>query len=273
MKQRLITGFCLAVMTTALIWIGGIPLSLALMGIVAVSMYEEFHVLNVSGHHPVAWPTWLGLLIGLPLTMIFGVKMVIPALMAIALVTLLCVLYRKEPKLDELLSSMLPMTTVMLPGLCLLSLLAIEPAQVQRTYETLVITVPCIGDVAAYAIGSTVRGPKLCPAVSPNKTISGSIAGLLASIITGVTVCGLARAMCAAEVLPLLPLWWHGLLLGLLGGVAGQLGDLCFSLIKRHCGIKDYSNIFPGHGGMLDRMDSILFMAIVVFCYRLITVL
>ena len=70
-----------------------------------------------------------------------------------------------------------------------------------------------------------------------------------------------------------LPEWWHYVLLGLIGGVAGQLGDLFASLIKRHCGIKDFSNLFPGHGGMLDRLDSVLFMAIIIFCYRMLTVL
>ena len=59
-------------------------------------------------------------------------------------------------------------------------------------------------------------------------------------------------------------------LLGLVGGVAGQMGDLFASLVKRHCGIKDFSNLFPGHGGMLDRLDSILFMAVVMICYRLL---
>ena len=60
------------------------------------------------------------------------------------------------------------------------------------------------------------------------------------------------------------------LVCALVGGVAGQMGDLFASLVKRHCGIKDFSNLFPGHGGMLDRLDSILFMAVVMICYRLL---
>jgi len=61
------------------------------------------------------------------------------------------------------------------------------------------------------------------------------------------------------------------LVIGLVGGIAAQVGDLFASLIKRHCGIKDYGHIFPGHGGMLDRMDSILFTSVVVYCYWMLT--
>jgi phosphatidate cytidylyltransferase len=57
---------------------------------------------------------------------------------------------------------------------------------------------------------------------------------------------------------------------GLIGGIAGQMGDLFASLVKRHCKVKDYGTIFPGHGGMMDRLDSVFFVAIVVYCYRVI---
>ena len=58
-------------------------------------------------------------------------------------------------------------------------------------------------------------------------------------------------------------------LLGLIGGFTGQMGDLFASLVKRHCGLKDFSSVFPGHGGVLDRLDSVLFMSVLMYCFRL----
>ena len=91
---------------------------------------------------------------------------------------------------------------------------------------------------------------------------------MLAAVLVGL----IAHGVCGADIQPMLPRWWEYALMGLLGGVAGQMGDLFASMVKRHCGIKDFSNLFPGHGGMLDRLDSILFMAVVVFCFRLLII-
>jgi len=131
----------------------------------------------------------------------------------------------------------------------------------------LTFSVPLLGDVMALYVGSAVGGPKFCPAVSPKKTIAGSIGGLAGSVMAAMIVFGLSHVFCDAPTLAKLPVWWHYPLLGLLGGIAGQIGDLFASLVKRHSGIKDFSNLFPGHGGMLDRLDSVLFMAVLMYCY------
>ncbi len=273
MKQRVLTGLLLAAVTLTLLWIGGAMLGIAIASTICLGIYEEYHVLRAAGHRCVSWPTWAGMALSIPMLLTTGAHMVTPLLMAICLVTLTCVLFRKEPRMEDVLMSMLPLCTVALPGMCLISLLLVEPTQVRLTLLFLAITVPCIGDVLALLVGRSVGGPKLCPAVSPNKTISGALGGLAGSAAAAMLICGVAHLFCAPAVEALLPAWWHCLLLGLIGGAAGQIGDLCFSMIKRHCGVKDYSNIFPGHGGMLDRLDSILFMSMVIFCYRMILTL
>jgi len=88
-------------------------------------------------------------------------------------------------------------------------------------------------------------------------------------VLAAVIIFLLTLWLCNEETRSFLPKWWHYPILGLVGGFVGQMGDLFASLVKRHCGLKDYSSLFPGHGGMLDRLDSVLFMAVLMYCYRL----
>ena len=92
---------------------------------------------------------------------------------------------------------------------------------------------------------------------------------MLGAALSALIVGGVAYLCASPATRLLLPSAWQYVLIGLIGGVAGQIGDLWASMVKRHCGIKDFSNLFPGHGGMLDRIDSILFMAAVVFCFHM----
>jgi phosphatidate cytidylyltransferase len=115
-------------------------------------------------------------------------------------------------------------------------------------------------DTAAYLVGSTLGRNKLWPAVSPHKTWEGLIAGL----------CGGVLGLLAAR--PWLPRYLSVdacVALGALAGVVGPLGDLCKSMLKRAYHVKDAGHLFPGHGGMLDRIDSILFVAPVMWVVRL----
>lgn len=111
-------------------------------------------------------------------------------------------------------------------------------------------------DTLAYFVGSLFGRHKLCPTVSPGKTIEGTIGGLLGSI-TGVVCLGW---LCG---LPLL----HMIVLGLLIGIAAPFGDLSESVLKRFASVKDSGNILPGHGGILDRFDAIMFSVPVVYYY------
>lgn len=118
-----------------------------------------------------------------------------------------------------------------------------------------------LSDTSAYYAGKYFGKRKLCPKVSPKKTIEGSIGGFIGSTI-GCGVFGIIVSSFVPGVAII-----HYFLIGALCGVMGQFGDLVASSVKRYVGIKDYSNLIPGHGGILDRFDSILFNATVVFYY------
>ena len=272
MKQRVVTALIMAAVALALLAIGGVVLAAAIVGIICFAVYEEYSALVKAEHRPVVWPTWAGVVLSVPLLAIGGAKLLMPVAIGVALVTVACVVFRREPRLEDILYSLLPFVSLVLPGMAMLTLTGISPKSVQLTYLALMIAIPCLGDIFALYVGSSLRGPKLCPAVSPNKTISGAVGGLAGSLIAALLVGGVAFLL-AVKSRACLPSWGDYVLLGLIGGVAGQLGDLFASLIKRHCGIKDFSNLFPGHGGMLDRLDSVIFMAVIIFCYRMLTVL
>ena len=122
------------------------------------------------------------------------------------------------------------------------------------------------GDSAAYFAGRAFGKHKLAPVVSPNKTIGGAVGGVMGSMLLGVVVTACYTALHGQLVgVPLDTLGWRYyvvvVLLGGFGSLLGIVGDLFASVIKRQCGIKDYGTIFPGHGGIMDRFDSVLFIA------------
>ena len=268
MKQRIITGILLILFLAVNLWLPNWCMAVATLICIGFAVWEEYHALSTAGHRVVSWPTWVSLAASVPLTLLLGVKVIVPLLAAALVLMIIQILFRKEPELTDLSMSALPLLTVALPGLSLVALSLIpDQKAVEVVLLCLTFAVPLLGDVMALFVGSAVGGPKLCEPVSPKKTISGSIGGLAGSLAAAAAVFGLSHVFCDAHTLAKLPVWWHYLLLGFFGGAIGQVGDLFASLVKRHSGIKDFSNLFPGHGGMLDRLDSVLFMAVLMYCY------
>lgn len=131
----------------------------------------------------------------------------------------------------------------------------------------MVVAITWLTDTFAYLIGCSIKGPKLAPKISPNKTISGSVGGLIGGIAGAMLVYLLVYLVPSlSTILNMYNLaWWHFLLVGMFGSVFGQAGDLFESKMKRNAGIKDSGNIFPGHGGMLDRFDAMIFVSTFVY--------
>lgn len=133
------------------------------------------------------------------------------------------------------------------------------------------IFLPVGADTFAYWFGSMIGGKKLCPTISPKKTVAGFIGGLFGGMLVSVIMFLLFEQFALfprAGYVPFTDATWSSALIylaiGLVGSLAGQLGDLAASRLKRALGIKDFGKIFPGHGGIMDRFDSIMAGTIVL---------
>ena len=139
-----------------------------------------------------------------------------------------------------------------------------------------IFVVSPLSDVAAFFTGMSLRKKfpkKLAPTISPNKTVVGFIGGLFGGMLAGAAIYFVYNAICGsfANMYIQLPVY---IVLGLLSSIASCFGDLVESAIKRQRGLKDMGNIMPGHGGVLDRIDSTLFTAVVVYvAFALVNVL
>jgi phosphatidate cytidylyltransferase len=123
---------------------------------------------------------------------------------------------------------------------------------------TMFFAIVMLTDTGAYYTGRTIGRHKLAPRVSPGKTIEGAIGGFIMAVVAGV--------LCKLTFFPEIPAA-HAVALGAALGSIGQVGDLAESMLKRGSNVKDSGNLLPGHGGMLDRVDSILFCAPVLYYY------
>lgn len=126
-----------------------------------------------------------------------------------------------------------------------------------KLYVWMIIISAFVTDIGAYFIGLGLGKKKLCPELSPKKTIAGAVGG--------VVTCAVASVIYAMVLAP--GQWIHFLIMGIIASVAAQAGDLIASGFKRSLEVKDYGKLIPGHGGVMDRIDSLLFTAPVIFWY------
>jgi len=140
------------------------------------------------------------------------------------------------------------------------ALFALDPLEEGAWRMALLLAIVMASDTFAFFVGHALGRHRLAPAISPGKTVEGAVGGLVGGVVGAMGVRALG--------LPQLPLA-HGILLGVGVAAVGIGGDLSESLLKRWAGVKDSGALFPGHGGMLDRIDSLLFGAPVLYYYFL----
>ena len=147
-------------------------------------------------------------------------------------------------------------------GICILVILLFKAIPSVRNLEhgffclMFAVLSGCITDIFAYITGNSIGKHKLCPVISPNKTVEGSIGGIVGTVAV-LLLLGFALEQANIVQVDFIALTFYAVL----SSIVGQFGDLSMSAVKRCLGVKDYGNLFPGHGGILDRFDSLLFIA------------
>ncbi len=189
-----------------------------------------------------------------------------PLLTALVLVTLLVALAARgplAPRVDRVLGTLFVVAYLGLTGgyLGALGTIQLPGATDRGDMIILALVAVYVGDIFAYYGGRTFGRHRLAPVISPKKTWEGLIAGL-----TGSVAGALLAPLWFARALPVR----HAIALGLLLGGVGVVGDLVESLLKRAAEVKDSGTLLPGHGGILDRIDSLLFAAPVLYWYYLL---
>jgi len=253
---RLLTAAIGLPIVIALVLIGGVPFAVALALVLAVATIE---FCQAAGHGAREPETWLGAALTAALVpAAYGHADLRAAILVAAVaLPLLAAVARADVTPDPRPPIWLVLPAAMLwIGWLGLHLLLVRRLTQGGRWLLLLLLGVFATDSGAYAIGRLLGRHKLAPRVSPAKTVEGAIGGLLCAV--GSTV-----ALDYLLDLPHKPILI--VLLGAAAGLAAQLGDLAESAVKRRLGVKDMGRLFPGHGGMLDRLDSILFAGAVLY--------
>ena len=260
MKTRIISGLVMVPLLFIVV-LGGYPLmaAVALVGIIGLrEFYNGFKAMDVKASYAIGVTAVAALYAVNILTGRSGInadnfKWHLLWVFGVILSSLLYLFKIDERKLED---GMATMTGILYVVFFSYHVVLIDQSE-HAILVWLVLITAFVTDIMAYFSGYFFGKHKLCPKISPKKTIEGSIGGTLGTMI----VSGLFGHFVVPEIMV------HCMIIGALGAVISQFGDLTASIFKRKMGIKDYGNLIPGHGGILDRFDSVLFTAPLVYYY------
>lgn len=261
MKTRIISGAVLLPLLLFFIIYGGRPLHLAVVVISIMGMYEFYKVLS-GKILPVHF-------FGFAMCVFYGVFAqnivetagMFSAMTACFIVLLMCymVLRHKEVDVKDVFITFFGFYYVcfLLMHICL-----VRNHEYGQYFVWLIFIASFVCDTGAYFTGVTMGKHKLIPELSPKKTIEGSVGGVLWALVASV-IFGLAisRVVVFNHISTVVLC----AIIGTAGSLLSQIGDLAASAFKRYMGVKDYANLIPGHGGILDRFDSVIVTAPVVY--------
>ncbi len=278
LKKRLITALWGIPLLVATIWfdtpLPWFTILVAICGVLAV--FEFYRLVAASAVPPL---TYFGLIwtllfiVGRDSDLLstlephFDLNLITPLLLTSAVMLPLIWLLRRGPQEKAFTSWAWTIAGILYVGWLLSHLVAIRGLDDGRNWVFFALFTTFAADTTAFFAGRAFGRHLLAPQISPGKTWEGAIAGVFGAILVSLFFT-LPELFAVSNPLHLQALaCWQAILLGLLVSIFGQLGDLVESLFKRNMGVKDSGQLIPGHGGVLDRMDSVVFTCIVVYYY------
>lgn len=240
---RIASGIVMAAVTGGFLYFGGLPFALLVTAVGVMTGFEWSRIVRETDIDAGLIVQVLAVVIAAALTWVGLAALGLAVIVGGTILTgLLC--FRTRPLLSA--------EGVLYAGLPVVALIWLRDDQPDGLHAVLFILIAVVAtDVAAFVFGRLIGGPKLAPAVSPNKTWSG--------FVGGVSSAGLATAAFGHVI------GANAIMLGVAGvvlGVVAQIGDLTESALKRSFGVKDSGAIIPGHGGIMDRVDGLVFAAV-----------
>jgi phosphatidate cytidylyltransferase len=254
LTTRVLTGLGIGLAAVILFRLGSLTALVLVLLIVTPAAAELFGVLRRAGHRPatlVALVATVGILIGAYMKGEAAIPLVLGLVVVFTLLWYLVGVVRDRPTVNVAVTLLGFMWVGFLGSFAALLL---DPRMFPNRHGVALLlgaAVTTVGyDIGSFLVGKKFGRHHLAPAISPNKTWEGLIGGTVASVLVGAVV--------VSQISP----WTttRGIALGLVVAVAAPLGDLCESLLKRDIGVKDMGWILPGHGGVLDRVDALLFV-------------
>ncbi|MFS8110884.1 phosphatidate cytidylyltransferase [Rhizobium jaguaris] len=254
LRLRIISGVILAAVVLAATWYGGVSFRILAAAIGLLVYYEWSTITDLHGRDPQGNALgWLGLVLIAGATLMEESVYTLEVLVVFVAITAVMVAMRHK-------SWWLP-GGIFYAGLTAIALAEIRDDDLRGFVLMLFIFATVWAtDIFAYFVGRAIGGPKLAPRISPGKTWSGAIGGAIAAVIAGTAV---VWSFFSAD-----DLWIPALALVL--SICSQIGDLFESFIKRRFGVKDSSHLIPGHGGVMDRVDGLIFACFAAFLLAIV---
>jgi phosphatidate cytidylyltransferase len=261
LRTRVLSALVIGPVVGLGVWAGGWAFFTLMLAVAGVAGYEFCRMMQRGGHNPLTLAV-LAIIVLFFLDAAFpGRAIVHHGLVWILVLSISWQIIRYRQGTTPTVDWALSITGGLYVGWLLSHFVSLRSLPDGLAWTCTALLVTWASDSGAYFVGCTIGRHKLCPPLSPGKTWEGIGGGLIGGLLAGAIVGTLAMYWLDAIGLT------YGLLMGLLVAVVSPLGDLAVSMMKREVGVKDSGSIIPGHGGMLDRTDSLMFVVVITYYF------